>query len=97
MQTRLTWDETKRRSNLRKHGLDFADAGEVLESRYRLDLSQTRHAELRMQSFAYVMKRLAVLTAVHTERDGSARVISFRFASQLESENFYEWISKEAE
>ena len=57
MQTRLTWDETKRRSNLRKHGLDFADAGEVLDSRYRLDVSQTRDSELRVQSFAYGMKR----------------------------------------
>ena len=43
------------------------------------------------------MKCLAVLTAVHTERDGSARIISFRFASQVESESFYEWISQETE
>ena len=28
----LIWDESKRESNLRKHGLDFADAAEVLES-----------------------------------------------------------------
>jgi len=28
------WDEAKRRSNLRKHGLDFVDAGVMLESRY---------------------------------------------------------------
>ena len=35
----LIWDETKRESNLRKHGLDFADAVEVLESRYRLDIA----------------------------------------------------------
>ncbi|HDL5502654.1 TPA: BrnT family toxin, partial [Mannheimia haemolytica] len=30
-----TWDETKRKINLAKHGLDFADADEVLSSPYR--------------------------------------------------------------
>jgi len=39
METRLTWDEAKRRINLHRHGLDFADAGEVLNSRYRLDVA----------------------------------------------------------
>jgi len=29
--TRYTWDEAKRQRNLRKHGLDFADAPTVLE------------------------------------------------------------------
>ena len=37
MKTKLNWDETKRQAKLNKHGLDFAKAGEVLESRYRLD------------------------------------------------------------
>ena len=29
--TTYTWDEAKRKSNLRKHGLDFADVPAVLE------------------------------------------------------------------
>lgn len=28
---RFTWDESKRRANLRKYGLDFADAGRVFD------------------------------------------------------------------
>jgi len=32
MKGRLIWDDAKRRENLAKHGLDFADAGEVLHS-----------------------------------------------------------------
>ncbi|MTV36863.1 hypothetical protein GM676_04585 [Duganella radicis] len=31
--TIYTWDETKRKSNVRKHGLDFADAPGVIENR----------------------------------------------------------------
>jgi uncharacterized DUF497 family protein len=75
---KLEWDENKRRGNLLKHGLDFADAGEVLESRYRMDRAIVRGGELRFQSFSYVMQHLAVLTVVHAERDDSIRIISFR-------------------
>jgi uncharacterized DUF497 family protein len=41
----LIWDEAKRNVNLQKHGLDFADACEVLESRYRLDIDAIRDGE----------------------------------------------------
>ena len=43
----LIWDESKRQRNLRKHGLDFAHAAEVLESRYRLDIAIVRGGEVR--------------------------------------------------
>jgi uncharacterized DUF497 family protein len=43
MDGKLIWDEAKRQSNLLKHGLDFADAPEVLDSRYRLDISAARN------------------------------------------------------
>jgi uncharacterized DUF497 family protein len=36
MVAKLSWDEAKRQINLRKHGLDLALAGVVLDSRYRL-------------------------------------------------------------
>ncbi len=93
METRLVWDEAKRRANLAKHGLDFAQACEVLDSRYRLDVPMARKGEMRVQSFSYVMNRLAVLMVVHTSRDGAARIISFRPASEEESRRFYEWIA----
>ncbi|MFT3816463.1 MAG: BrnT family toxin [Rubrivivax sp.] len=96
MGMRLVWDEAKRRANLAKHGLDFADAGEVLESRYRLDVPVVRRGEARMQSFSYVMRRLAVLTVVHLPRDGAVRVVSYRYASEEESETYYEWIEQDA-
>jgi len=47
MERQLTWDEAKRQINLQRHGLDFADAGEVLNSRYRLDVTSQRGAARR--------------------------------------------------
>ena len=95
MEVKLIWDETKRRSNLAKHGLDCGDAGEVLESRFRLDIAVVRGGESRMQSVSYAPGFLAVLTVVHTEREGATRVISFRPASSKEREVYDAWLENE--
>ncbi len=95
MDGKLIWDEAKRQSNLLKHGLDFADAPEVLDSRYRLDISIVRGGEFRMQSISYALGFLAVLTVVHTERDDATRVISFRHASNEEREVYDAWLQDE--
>jgi len=95
MQTELIWDEAKRIENLSKHGLDFADAGAVLDSAYRLDVLVVRKGETRTQSFSYVMGCLRVLSVAHTDRDGATRVISYRRASAQERLNYYEWLGSE--
>lgn len=97
MKTKLIWDDAKRIANLAKHGLDFADAGEVLASRYRLDVTVVRHGELRIQSISYALGFLAVLTAVHTARGGATRMISFRPASTLEREVYDAWLENECD
>jgi len=54
----MIWNETKRQINLKKHHLDFADAGLVLSNRYRLVLEIVRNGEVRRQAFAYVAEVL---------------------------------------
>ena len=98
VRTKLIWDKTKRASNLAKHGLDFANASMVLASVHRLDVEILRDDELRVMSFSYVLEVLAVLavlTVVHTERDKSARIISFRPASNEGREVYYGWLEGE--
>ncbi|MCL4759663.1 MAG: BrnT family toxin [Rhodocyclaceae bacterium] len=97
MKRRLIWDETKRLANLAKHGLDFVDARDVLESRYRLDVPVVRKGEPRIQSFSYVMAQLAVLTVVHLDRENATRIVSFRPASQTEAEAYHDWLSEETD
>ncbi|MDP2788151.1 MAG: BrnT family toxin [Pseudomonadota bacterium] len=95
METCLIWDEAKRMANIAKHGLDFADAGEVLESRFRMDTPVRRCGEDRIESVSYALGFLAVLTVVHTERDGATRVISFRPASREQREIYDAWLENE--
>lgn len=93
MDRTLTWDERKREANLAKHGLDFANAGLVLESDIRLDVLVIRNSEERIQSFAYVFDRLAVLSLVHVPQDTVIRIVSFRTASKEEREAYHEWLT----
>lgn len=95
MNSILIWDEEKRRINLSKHGLDFADAHQVLNSRFRLDVPVEREGEQRTQSLSYVLDHLRVLTVVHTERESVTRIISYRPASEIETENYREWLENE--
>lgn len=95
MGNRFTWDEVKRETNLNKHNLDFCDAGWVLDSSYRMDIPVTRNGERRIQSMAYVVDVLAVLLVVHTPRNNTVRVISFRRASTAEKDAYHEWLEEE--
>lgn len=89
----MRWDEFKRKTNLMKHGLDFANAGLVLDSPFRLDVETVRGNESRTQSFAYVFDYLAVLTVVHIEN--GERIISLRRASRDEREVYHEWLEQD--
>lgn len=91
----MKWDESKRKSNITKHGLDFSNADCVLESPFRLDIDTIRNNENRTQSFAYVYNYLAVLSVVHTGNE--KRIISFRKASREEREVYHEWLANEFE
>lgn len=91
----MEWDESKRKRNITKHGLDFSNANCVLESPFRLDIDTIRNNENLTQSFAYVYNYLAVLSVVHTGSEN--RIISFRKASREEREVYHEWLANEFE
>jgi uncharacterized DUF497 family protein len=90
----MIWDEAKRQTNLKKHQLDFADAGLVLSNRYRLVLEVVRNGEVRRQAFAYVAEVLTVLTVIWSPGE-KARIISFRRAHRYEREAYHAWLEKD--
>jgi uncharacterized DUF497 family protein len=77
------WDETKRESNLTKHGLDFAVALEIFADYFmeRLDTRQD-YGEDRWVVLGMIRGTTAVL--VYTERNGMFRPISLRKATAQE-------------
>jgi uncharacterized DUF497 family protein len=84
------WDNVKAAENLRKHGVDFADAIAALEDANRLEEIDTRseYSEERVQVIG--MARGDVLFVVVTLRgEDSCRIISARKATRHEQDRYY--------
>jgi uncharacterized protein len=84
---RFTWDERKRRDNLRRHGFDFADARRVFAGpTYTFEDDRFLYDEERFVSLG-LLEGVPV-SIVHTESRGRIHVISFRKATKRETEIF---------
>jgi uncharacterized protein len=86
---RFKWDERKNEQNIRKHGLDFADAPEIFDSPMlvRLD-DRMDYGEDRWTGVGVTHGRIVVV--VFTERDDGEviRIISLRRAIKHERESY---------
>ncbi|MBC8263683.1 MAG: BrnT family toxin [Anaerolineales bacterium] len=86
---KFTWDEAKRRSNLVKRRLDFADAPVVFAGITftfeddRFDYGEERFITLGM------LKGVVVVIA-HTERNEAVRIISMRKATKHEQKLYFQ-------
>jgi uncharacterized DUF497 family protein len=86
------WDDTKNAINIAKHGVGFRLAqrifdGPVLTVRDdREDYGEVREISIGM------VDGIAVLTVVHTDRQGKVRIISARPASERERRLYEEAI-----
>jgi hypothetical protein len=82
------WDEAKRKSNLKKHGLDFKDAYLVYENLDKCTYDASREGEYRLMDLALAVIKGRLLTLVYTESEDEVRVISFRPASREERKQY---------
>jgi len=86
---KLEWDERKNRSNIRKHGFDFADAGELFAgpALFRADTRED-YGEERWLGVGVIRGRI-VMIAFAIVREDTFRIISLRRATRNER-NAYE-------
>jgi uncharacterized DUF497 family protein len=91
MAAEFEWDEKKCESNVRKHGLDFADCKAAFNG-YTVTAEDTRadYGEQRFVTIGLVKGR--VISVVHTETGEKIRIISARKATRREQEAFFETI-----
>jgi uncharacterized protein len=82
------WDEAKRKSNLKKHGLDFRDAYLVYENPQKCTYDASREDEYRLMDVALATVKGKLLTLVYVERGEDIRIISFRNASREERKQY---------
>ncbi len=82
------WDETKNRSNIRKHGLDFADAGKIFGPNLIIELDdRENYGEDRWAGVGILEDRIVEI--IFTEpTENTIRIISLRKAKKYEREHY---------
>lgn len=89
------WDPRKAVQNLRKHGVDFADAVIALEDENALTIEDRGYEEPRFKTLG-MGPELNVLLVVWCERRGNRiRVISARKADRREQHQYFEGLNYE--
>ena len=88
----FAWDEAKRKSNLRNHGIDFVGIEKVFEGETVTMLDDRfNYGEERFVTFGLLDGR--VVTIAHTEADGVIRIISVRKATKYEESSYFKEIA----
>ena len=86
---RFTWNETKRRQNLKEHGLDFIDAPRVFEGpTFTFEDDRFTYREQRFVTLGF-LGGISV-SLVHTETSSRIHIISFRKATRNEEVILFE-------
>jgi len=80
------WDEAKRFTNIRKHGIDFEVAQDIFDGRPILTSMGLREGEIRFTSVAELDDVL--VAAIWTVRGAKVRLISVRRARHAERRRY---------
>lgn len=88
------WGDAKYRLNIEKHGIRFEDAQRIFDG-FTVDVINDRedYGEERVISIGMI-DGIAVLTVVHTDREGKCRIISAQQANRKERERYDQAIRK---
>ena len=89
----FTWDQTKRKSNLAKHGIDFRDAPTIFEGPL-VTVEDTREDYGEPRYVALGLLEGVVVSQVYAERNDQVRLISIRKALKHETRFFLSQIGK---
>ena len=86
---RITWDEPKRKRNLKEHGLDFVDARRVFNGlTFTYEDDRFRYEEQRFVTLG-LFEGIPV-SIVHKETKDRIHIISFRKATKRETAILFE-------
>jgi uncharacterized protein len=83
------WDEAKRLSNIRKHGIDFAEITSIFDGEIIIN-EDTSSFYGEPRYIVYGIVAFAVLIVVYIERGQNIRIISARRASTYEQQIYFE-------
>jgi uncharacterized protein len=86
------WDERKRRTNIKKHGIDFIDVSQVFDNDVVL-LPDERSDYGETRFIAIGILKTQVVVVAYTERGENIRIISARKATKNEQIYYFQQIA----
>ena len=87
----FVWDEAKRLANLKKHGIDFADAEKIFRGlTFTAEDERESYGERRFLTLGLLEDQ--VVSVAHTERGEEIRIISIRKATKYEARFYFSQI-----
>lgn len=93
--SRFEWDEEKNLANQRKHRISFEEASTIFDGPvYSLE-DEGHDDEVRERSYGLIGGAV-VACVIHTDRDGTIRIISARKANRNERNLFDAYLQKAA-
>jgi uncharacterized protein len=87
----FSWDEAKRRGNLKKHGIDFVDVEKIFRG-VTLTAEDTREAHGERRFLTLGLLDDQVVSIAHTESGDDIRIISIRKATKHEARYYFSQI-----
>lgn len=85
---KFIWHEPKRQSNLKKHGIDFANAESIFAGpTFTFEDDREVYGERRWVTIGLLEMKVVVI--VHTETNDEIRIISLREANKNEQRLFF--------
>ena len=89
---KFEWDEEKRQTNIRQHGIDFQDVPPLFDG-YTVTVEDTRFAYGETRYITTGLLKGRALVVAHTERGEKIRLISARKATKYEKISYFEQIT----
>lgn len=86
---KFTWSDSKRESNLKRHGIDFVEAPEIFAGA-TFTYEDDRFAYAQQRWVTLGLLKNTVVSVVHTESSIQIRIISIRKATRYEEALFFE-------
>ncbi|QQZ30316.1 BrnT family toxin [Thiothrix subterranea] len=85
----FTWDERKRQTNLKKHGIDFADVTGIFYDDETIIIEDSSHYDEQRYIALGMDAKNRVVVVVHVYREEDViRIISARKADKTEHQQF---------
>ena len=84
----VEWNDEKYRINIKKHGIYFEDAARIFLDENRIEYYDELHSDYE-DRWKVIGKVRDILAVIYTERGEKYRIISARYATSEEEDEYY--------